>query len=877
MFALKDYQVRVLTSLRDYFKDCERIGNADTAYYEATRRTAGSGIQYRPVPELPGLPYICLRIPTGGGKTLVACHSVGVAAQQLLQTDRSVVLWLVPSNAIREQTLNALRDIRHPYRAALESTLGSVSILDISEALYVEAAVLASDTVIIVSTMQAFRVNDTEGRKVYEDDGMLMSHFTGLPSGIIDKLDKRPEGSTIHSFANVLRIHRPVVIVDEAHNARTNLSFETLARFNPSCIIEFTATPDREHNPSNVLYSVSAAELYAEDMIKLPIRLETRPQWKELLADAVATHARLQSLALAEGRETGEYIRPIMLVQAQPRREGRETLTVEVVERTLIEDCDIPREQIARATGTDRELDGIDILAPDCKIKFVITVQALREGWDCPFAYVLCSVAEMSSSTAVEQILGRIMRLPGAKRKVRGELNLAYAFAASQNFFEAANALTDALVQNGFNKQEARELITQSRVAETGSLFADPQEFMGTITVRVPEAPMISTLPPEIREKVLINQDAGTLTFKGVMSDHERDALKGCFTTSEGEASVERAYRKSLGLPAEDSGSPSERGEIFSVPVLAVKQGELFEVFEQTHFLDTPWSLAQCDHLLSEAEFTAGRVEAQHGEITISERGKIEARFISELHLQTTFLNETHGQTLPQLVHWLDRSIPHPDITPSDSGVFLTRLVRDLIDNRGFTLDQLARDKYRLRDAVAAKINRHRQNAYTSSYQKLLLPDSPTPLTVTPEVCFSYDPLRYPYNFLYQGAYKFSKHYYPQVGDLRGEGEEFQCAQFIDSLSEIKFWIRNLERRPLHSFWLQTSTDKFYPDFVGLLNDGRYIVIEYKGEDRWSNDDSKEKRDLGELWEARSGKRCLFVMPKGRDFQAIRTKVQVGT
>ena len=45
-----------------------------------------------------------------------------------------------------------------------------------------------------------------------------------------------------------------------------------------------------------------------------------------------------------------------MLIQAQPRRHGRETLTVEVIEKTLIEDHHIPENQIARATGEDKGL-----------------------------------------------------------------------------------------------------------------------------------------------------------------------------------------------------------------------------------------------------------------------------------------------------------------------------------------------------------------------------------------------------------------------------------------------------------------------------------------------------------------------------------------
>ena len=185
----------------------------------------------------------------------------------------------------------------------LEETMSSVSVLSIQEALYVTRPTLATGTTVIVSTMQAFRVDETEGRKVYEQSGALMDHFSGVDSALLDSLEKYEDGKPVQSLANLLRLHRPIVIVDEAHNARTTLSFETLARFNPSCIIEFTATPDTEDNPSNVLHSVSAAELKADSMIKLPIRLETRPNWKELLGDAIILRKHLEEVAL--DRATG--------------------------------------------------------------------------------------------------------------------------------------------------------------------------------------------------------------------------------------------------------------------------------------------------------------------------------------------------------------------------------------------------------------------------------------------------------------------------------------------------------------------------------------------------------------------------------------------
>jgi len=535
MITLKEYQQHTLDWLRIYFKTCQQFGNADTAYYETTRQTFDSGIPYRNIKELPGLPYVCLRIPTGGGKTLVASHSIGVAANELLQADTPVVLWLVPSNAIKDQTLQALKDLNHPYRKAIEESFPFVSVLSIQEALFVTRSTLAGGTTIIVSTMQAFRVDDTEGRKVYEQSGALMDHFNGIDPVLLSSLDQYEDGKPIQSLANLLRLHRPIVVVDEAHNARTALSFETLARFKPSCIIEFTATPDTKDNPSNVLCSVSAAELKADQMIKIPIRLETRPNWKELLSDAIALRKNLEAVSIKERQATGEYIRPIMLIQAQPKNQNQETLTVEVVEKCLLEDFFIPEEQIRRATGTDKGLEGVDLNDTSCPVRFIITVQALREGWDCPFAYVLCSVAEMHSSTAVEQILGRIMRLPKATLKHNEALNMSYAFAASANFIAAASALEDALVQNGFNRQEAKDLIVKAPSSQVGAL-----ETMWTkFSIPVNEVPQLKALPESMTSRVEYDAAKKELVVFGLIDEPMKQALQNCFETPEGKASID--------------------------------------------------------------------------------------------------------------------------------------------------------------------------------------------------------------------------------------------------------------------------------------------------------------------------------------------------
>jgi type III restriction enzyme len=251
LFALKGYQLETLASLRRFLEKTIELNDADTAFYAVTKRP------FMPPANMPGLPYVCLRIPTGGGKTILAAHSVGVAADSFLRTDAPVVVWLVPSQTIRDQTLATLQDREHSNRRALADRFGeNVRIMGIAEALYAKRADYDGGAVVIVATIQAFRVEETEGRKVYDANGELMDHFSGLAGSLRAALDIGPSGDPVPSLANVIRLHRPMVIVDEAHNARTNLSFETLARLKPSLIVEFTATPvtPDEHDTVKGIY-----------------------------------------------------------------------------------------------------------------------------------------------------------------------------------------------------------------------------------------------------------------------------------------------------------------------------------------------------------------------------------------------------------------------------------------------------------------------------------------------------------------------------------------------------------------------------------------------------------------------------------------------
>ncbi len=864
MLQLREYQQRSLDALDAYLNLANQHG-AQKAFVLQTNRP------YLAVKQLPELPYVCLRVPTGGGKTFMACHAVGIAAKAYLQSDRLACLWLVPSNTIREQTLAALRDRAHPYRQALDARFaGQVRVLDLKEALYVQRSTLQGETVIIVSTLAAFRVNDIEGRKVYEPCGALSHHFSGLSTALEAVLERREDGSIPHSLANVLRMWRPLIVMDEAHNARTPLSFDTLERFNPSCIIEFTATPETAQKPeeelfaSNVLHQVSAAELKAEDMVKLPIKLWTHSDWREVIGQAREMRQALEQAAQEEQRETGEYIRPIVLLQAQPKSKERQTLTVEVLKKSLIDDFKIPEEQIAVATGETRGIEDTDLFDRDCPLRFIITVQALKEGWDCSFAYVLCSVAEMSSSRAVEQILGRVLRLPHTRRKRRAELNCAYAYAASPRFYEAATTLKDALVENGFQKLEAADFVVPHE--GTGQLFGEGTLF-AQASERVSQQPDLSILSRPLQAQISYSENTSLLTVTGVLSHPDMEALQACFISPEDRAAVDRIYEKLRGHRVGPLTSKAERPP-FRVPWLGIRVDGQLEILEDSYFKDIEWQLAGCDPSLSETEFSSEPSAGESGEVDVSDAGRVEVRrFVDQLHEQLALVVGEPGWTLASLVNWVDRQRAHIDIPQAQSAGYISRVITRLTETRGLTIDQLARQKFRLSNAIWMKIDELRKTEAGKGYKALLFGPGSGKIEVSPKFCFEFEEDRYAANSYYNGGYKLNKHYFGRIGGLDSD-EEFECAQLIDSIPEVWYWVRNVPRTG-SSFWFQTSSDRFYPDFVALLNDGRALVVEYKNEKDWSNDDSKEKRLVGNLWAERSDGRCLFVMPKGKDWPAI--------
>lgn len=893
MIQLKDYQHRVLDSLREFLSECARTRDPAAAYERVTARVYGQPLSYVQIadPRFARMPYVCVRVPTGGGKTLLACHTVGIALNHYLPAPRAVVLWLVPSNTILDQTADALRDPRHPYRRALDLECGGpVEVLTIEEALRMTRATVEGQTVVIVSTIQCFRTSDPEGRKVYDGgNGHMKDLVAAIPPERFGEMDLGPDGRPAPSLINVLRHRRPIVIVDEAHNARTKLSFATLANTLPSCIVEFTATPDTKENPSNVLHRVSAAELKSADMVKLPLRVVTRApgQRDQLLAEAITLRGNLETLADQEAQAGGGYLRPILLIQAE-RVDACEPLRDQ-----LVADFGLGKDEIRISTGKLDELKDVrNIASPDCPIRYIITVEKLREGWDCPFAYALCSLRATRSATAIEQIVGRILRLPGATPKRHEHLNCAYMFALAEgNHLEEVLAeLRDALVSNGFTPGEAERVILPASSALL-PLGAQPQTVnVGAGNV---DAGIAQAYAPDLMGKVRLSPEKGEITVFVPLAKADEEKLLACVKTEEGRtavaaaAEIVRQIERAFGEGQPRLATPYELQRVFFIPLLSVAEQDRFFEFERSHLIEHPWKLSEKDATLPAAYDPRNRPGARMGSVDIGDRGAVATEmvreaeaedFVEKLHQQVMALDRPGTWNFEDLVAWLDAKIEHTDITPGESAEFLRKCIRGLQSRLGVPeIGVLELDRFRLRDQIEQLIDSHRAAERKASFQEWLLPQSA--LTVADGLGLDFRAQLYEPSWSFDGSFVFKKHYYgPKPGELRERKadrsltEEFQCAQFLDGLGEVEYWVRNLSRKPT-SFRLQTSTDFFYPDFVCKLTDGRNLVVEYKGSHFYDGVDAEEKRFVGAIWEKRSNGRCLFVMPTRLDWRAITRKI----
>ncbi|MBQ8785340.1 MAG: DEAD/DEAH box helicase family protein [Alphaproteobacteria bacterium] len=846
---LKNYQNNTLNVLRKFFEQARICGHKQ-AYEnivsepEISYRLGKLKSPYTVWSTIPNTPRVCLKVPTGGGKTIIAAHALKIVSEMWMEREFPIVLWFTPSDTIRGQTTEALKNPRHPYREVLDEQFGGhVKVFDIDEKFNIRPADIEHNLCIVVSTIQSFTKKDTAKYNVYKHNENLEPHFTHITAQ--EGMERDENGQLKYSFANLLYAQRPIMIVDEAHNVVTNLNAEMQGRINPSAIIELTATPRLQNN---TLYNVYATELKEEEMIKLPIALTEHNNWELAVTEAIAKRDELEKAA---GHEK-EYLRPILLFQAQ---DIKGEITVEKLKDNLINVQQIPEEQIAIATCDQKELDGVNVFDRNCPIRYIITVQALKEGWDCSFAYVLCSLANVQSDTAVEQLLGRVMRMPYAKSRSISALNKAYAYVLSPKFGVATDCIVKKLENKGFSDDEALSVIEQKTISN--DLFSsNPQ----SNKVILKQETIIKTqdLPATIK---LTRENDGVQSITFTPQTTQEDIEKVKLVLNDDSAKFELENKFANYKKEQEEPSPAKNGEKFKVPQMMVElQGELELADPEIVFEYFDWDLNDyAPYQLNENEFAI--TKQGNGFMIDIDNHSLKYSPTGEDQYEMAFMS-VDNWTAENLVRWLDKQLRDSYFSQATMVKWLSDVVNYLIEHRGLKLAELMLAKYALANKLKTKIQTAYAIARQKSYQtSLFAPQARVELNF--DNGFEFFDNMYENEICYRGRYKFSKHYLGSnnVPNFDGgvDGEEFQCAKALDSNPSVKYWIRNVARHP-NSFWLPTSTDKFYPDFVAMLNDGRILVVEYKGKHLIDNADTREKKQIGELWQSKSNGKGLFLM-----------------
>lgn len=853
-----------------------------------------------------GNPSICVRVPTGGGKTIIAASAIKILDEGTIGTGAPLVLWLTPSEAITTQTHAALNDPAHPCRQALEAQYpGKVQVCDLDSVFTLNPNNFGADCIIVVSTIQAFNVEDTSIRNVYAYNENLDRFFVNIDSSrfneALDKVEekdisespggvltKQDVGQAKHSLANLFRLRHPILIVDEAHNNRTEKFFTTLNRLEPSVCLELTATPQ---DKNNTIYSVSARELKAESMIKMPILLTPQNDgWENCITEAYLKRKELQELSFKEK----DYIRPLVLIQAE-KKDGQ--ATVEKVKDYLKNFLKVPEEEIAVYTGSDKDFKGKELFEKNCKFNYIITVQALKEGWDCSFAYILCGLQNIQNSKDTEQLLGRVLRMPYAKRRSTDELNNAYAHICSPRTVELASVLQDRIVEGlGFDRLESRDILKSQQGTQpkpepdTGTmpLFTEDNGSDGGTPAAAPVAKMILQIPTQTVEAVtkiigiedtvevverrsLTGDEVSLIQLKKELTDDlvnqfETEVLKR--TSKNNQDKVEESFKIFRHDQAENrSFNIQKKFPLKPIPNLLFEfEGEL-RVLSGEAALSEGWDPSKFSIALPDYQ---PKKFSEIFKLDSDASGKFQYEVIGKEEVKNwqLYLSDEFEQISDaSLINWLSREVRRNDVVPAQMEKFVELVVNYLTTNKDFSLNELVFDRFNLKNEISSLLDKNYKKAKEKGFQQLLNLDT-RPCPEGSDLSFKFTPEFYIPKRIYQegnGARSFKKHWFPQIHDLRykTEGgavsEEYECAVAIDTLPEVEFWIRNIEKSE-YSLRLPLAGGNFYPDFYVKLRDGRHLIVEYKGEMLKGNDDTKEKLRVGKKYEEVNKGRVLFLM-----------------
>ena len=650
------------------------------------------------------------------------------------------------------------------------------------------------------------------------------------------------------ALIQVIRFLNPVVIVDESHHAVSNLSVEMLSNFNPCFVLDLTATPQKN---SNIISFVDAARLKLAHMVKLPVIVYNRKSQADVYGDAIAIRSKLEAQAKRDQLTSGRYIRPIVLFQAQPRNNADST-TYEKIKKTLV-DGGIPEREIAIKTGEKDELKNVDLLSPDCPIRYIITVNALKEGWDCPFAYVLATVANRTSSVDVEQILGRVLRLPYTQKNESEVLNLSYVITSSADFHQTLGKVVAGLNDAGFSSHDYRAQDVDTPAANEPAPNGEQVPLLSALEEE-PDLPEVSGTDLKARFEAAVQQakqaeQAGDVAADPIFAQAlEQNAnyeaeIKQADDTAWSQAPTEVRDKMNQFRINEEF---AEEAVALRIPQFMLETGpslfsDAYEPLELEH-LDVGFSLVDKD---AHVDFTSVAAEMARVDVDESKDSTAKAWRLSggdSAFFREWFNTQPSEKRLSLCKGIIKQKLSRMNcVNDKELDDYIDRVINTLSEDQ---LSELEQSPYpyvlKIQDKVKELLAQHRSSIFDTWLEQdkiSCLPNYKFPSVISPPTFTTMVP----------------KSLYTAEEDMNQY--EFKVVWGLSELGNVKWWHRNISKRgfqingPVHA----------YPDIIVMLHSGKILMVETKG-DQLDNDESKEKAKIGDQWARLAGKQYKYYM-----------------
>lgn len=868
---LKDYQKLVLKDIDAYLDALMKTDGINAAwkeYWASKGIGAGFNAYYD---DLAGAPNVCIKVPTGGGKTFLAASSVKTVFDKLPTGKTKFVVWLVPSDAILTQTVANLSNPNHPYRQRLDRDFGGCVNVYTKEQLLnaqnFKPADVMENLSIAIFCYASIRANpkSKDDRKIYQENGNLLG-FAEMFNDRELLLADTPDTALLQ----VIRQMNPVVVVDESHNAKSELSIAMLKNLNPSFVLSMTATPTKR---SNIISYVNARELKKENMVKLPVVVYNRPDRKSVIHDAVKLRGVLELKAQAESATNGSYVRPIVLFQAQPKT-AEDSATFEKIKAKLVA-MGIKAEEIAIKTADKDDLKTVDLMAANCPVRYIITVNALKEGWDCPFAYVLASLANKTSQVDVEQIVGRILRQPYARKHGEKLLNMSYVLACSADFQATVKSVVDGLNGAGFSASDYRvadandmatapspELVQTtlddfSEVKPCEPSNEDLEDDLSDVPDEKIDIPKQDDVETQTNTDAAIGEIINTAEAQG--DDYEQKNKEagddGLFNLGVPNVKIHRMQPEFAAEAAQ-----------LEIPQFMVQDDagmfggdELLVPLNETALLDG-FTLAAKDAAVPFNLAVSGAVRvdiSESGDVTpkCKQLTKSELEYFSA-QLATKTTDDRINVLLDMAATQLDSKIDF--CRKKEIKDYVVRVAQQLpaAERNQLSLELLPSFVQCVRDKIDKLAKQHKRSAFNDKINQNVVvcrANYKLPQTIQPIPAVTYIE-----KSLYTGEY----------ADMNPE--ELSVIQAIASKENVKWWHRIKDRK---GFCINGFINH-YPDFMVYTDKGNVVMVEYKGADR-DGSDSQAKAELGRIWADNAGQKYKYFMVFLKDGDAVQGALKI--